>query len=209
MSNDDYKRLLSQQPKLPKYNYTNNTRYDFDDFFGLPDKYETDESATETSTNTGSNTTTSLGTTTTTDLSKIYNGVWHTTHTHAINSVWNDIHNIKQDFSKSEFLESLSKGESLVSVLDKLVDNLTNNGVIECIEFIDRIGLLNSDIFWSITYKKHSTYIMYPEYHSVDMSASFIEYTKNKNFIQYTREDIRESNEFTRRINTLKLKGKL
>lgn len=200
MSTNDYKKLLSSN--LTNYDYTKMFSDDpFDEYWKTPPKKYTAEQDTTTSTSTTTN-----SSVTTTDISNLYNGNWHRHH---INAVWDDFRSASREFSKSEFLSSLSKGVSIVTIIEKTVDELTDNGVIDCIEFIEKIGLLSSDLFWTIAYKKPNTYIMYPEFHSVQESSDFIEYSNNKNYVQYTRQDVRNNIEFTRIINKLKLKGKL
>jgi hypothetical protein len=123
------------------------------------------------------------------------------------NSIFHSDAFIKTPFSKSDFLESLSEGESVVSVITTLLDSLTDDGVIDAVEFVDKIGCLTYEVYWQIAYKKHSIYIMYTKFHDVESCKAFFTKSKNHNLVKFTRKDILEDDEFKRHINTMKLKG--
>ena len=143
-------------------------------------------------------TTTSIGTNsignTAIDFNKLYNTGWGSTFS-------------KNPFMKSDFLDSLSKGKTVVSAVSEILDSLTDDGIVDAFEFIKNNGLLTKEVYWQIVHKKHTLYIMYNQFHDVENCIAFFDSSKNHNLVKFTLNSVLNDTEFKRYINTMKLKG--
>ena len=116
----------------------------------------------------------------------------------------------KQPFSKAGFINDVIVGGNCVKRhIESHIDNYTDDGLIDCLEFCDKFELLTPDLFWYAVSKNLVLYPLYTKYHEVDKCLEIIEREKNKNIIGYTAKNVKEDIEFKRGVNKLKLKGVL
>lgn len=154
------------------------------------------------------------GTTTTgtTNMGHVHTGTTTIGGTHTHNLVYDSsmYQFYKQPFSKAGFINDVIVGGNCVKRhIESHIDNYTDDGLIDCLEFCDKFELLTPDLFWFTVSKNLVLYPLYTKFHEVDKCLEIIEREKNKNIIGYTAKNVKEDIEFKRGVNKLKLKGVL
>ena len=130
------------------------------------------------------------------------------THTHNLVYDSSMYQFYKQPFSKAGFINDVViSGNDVRNHIEKNIENYTDDGIIDCLEFCEKFELLTDDIFWFAVKKNLVLYPLYTQYHTVDKCLEIIEREKNKNIIEYTSTQVKNDIEFKRGVNKLKLKG--
>lgn len=110
-------------------------------------------------------------------------------------------------FSKTRFLECVTKGMTVKQSVNQMLRELSSCGVVEMYGFLEQFGLMDASLFWEIVYKSEILYILGQRFHTVEDCVDFLAYFGVRSMIECTDNKILCNKDFCRKINALKLKG--
>lgn len=139
------------------------------------------------------------------DYDSLMKGWTTTAQTHS-----HSIYNIITAFSESQFYKNIvESGLSPFELLLETYKSHSKDAFFDAFMHARDMGIVDESIFNTFVFEKkqHALYISCPEFQTLDGSINIIAEVKSPHIVAYLRKDIRESAEFKREINVMKLKG--